>query len=58
MSRPVILHGGMDHDPAKENWEKRTTNRYCPCPPWRYHPAHPAPTNPDCPQHGTQETPQ
>lgn len=24
----------------------------CTCPPWRYHPRHPKPTNPDCPTHG------
>ena len=32
----------------------RPTNRYpgCCCPAWRYHPRHPKPTNPDCPEHG------
>jgi len=34
-------------------WTRRT-NTYpgCTCPPWRYHPAHPKPTNPTCPKHG------
>jgi hypothetical protein len=33
----------------------RPTNVYagCSCPPWRYNPRHPKPTNPDCTQHGT-----
>lgn len=38
---------------AESIW-KRRTNRYtgCTCPPWRYNPRHPKPTNPDCPEHG------
>ena len=36
------------------DWWTRRTNRYagCTCPPWRYSPRHPKPTNPDCQQHG------
>jgi len=32
----------------------RKTNRYagCTCPPWRYNPRHPKPTNPECAEHG------
>jgi hypothetical protein len=34
-------------------WDRRT-NRYagCTCPPARYSPRHPKPTNADCPTHG------
>ncbi|MEO5317611.1 hypothetical protein PV761_03320 [Arthrobacter sp. CC3] len=41
---------------APSFWTRRT-NQYpgCCCPPWRYNPRHPKPTNPDCPQHGTEE---
>ena len=36
----------------------RPTNRYpgCNCPAWRYNPAHPKTTNPDCEKHGEQDT--
>lgn len=45
----------MLHDAAAENRRIRD-NRYpgCTCPPWRYHPAHPKPTNPACPRHGSE----
>lgn len=38
---------------AESFWHRRT-NTYpgCTCPPWRYSPAHPKPTNPECPTHG------
>lgn len=44
----------MDHDDAKENWT-RHTNTYpnCTCPPWRYNPQHPKPTDEHCETHGT-----
>lgn len=48
----------MDHDYRKENW-LRGNNKTpgCTCPPWRYTPRHPKPTNPGCPTHGQpQET--
>jgi hypothetical protein len=49
----------MDHDCDKENWS-RPTNRYarCTCPPWRYNPRHPKPTNPECETHGMSQTSQ
>lgn len=32
----------------------RPTNRYagCTCPPWRYNPSQPKPTDPNCKKHG------
>lgn len=38
---------------ALSHWERKT-NQYpgCTCPPWRYHPRYPKPTDPDCPEHG------
>jgi hypothetical protein len=43
---------------APSNWH-RPTNRYvgCTCPPWRYDPRNERPTNPDCPEHGTEGGP-
>ena len=40
---------------AESFWHRRT-NTYpgCTCPAWRYNPAHPKPTNPECPKHGEQ----
>lgn len=29
----------------------------CNCPPWRYHPAHTRPTNPECPKHREKRAP-
>jgi hypothetical protein len=39
---------------GSESFWTRPTNRYpgCICPPWRYNPAHPKPTDPNCPKHG------
>jgi hypothetical protein len=36
----------------------RPTNSYagCSCPPWRYNPRFPHPTNPDCELHGETRT--
>lgn len=41
---------------AASFWARRT-NSYpgCSCPPWRYNPRHPKPTNPDCLEHGAKE---
>lgn len=38
---------------AESFWHRRT-NTYagCTCPPWRYNPRLPKPTNPACPKHG------
>ena len=38
-------------------WTRRT-NTYadCTCPPSRYSPTQPRPTNPDCPTHGNKDT--
>jgi len=38
---------------AESFWHRRT-NTYpgCTCPPWRYNPAQPKPTNPECEKHG------
>ena len=38
-------------------WNRRT-NSYpgCSCPPWRYNPRHPRPTNPNCQLHGETRT--
>lgn len=34
-------------------WTRRTnTYQGCTCPPWRYHPKYPKPTNPGCAEHG------
>jgi hypothetical protein len=43
---------------AASFWNRRT-NSYpgCSCPPWRYHPRYPKPTNPDCQLHGETRTP-
>lgn len=62
--RPVGSNPAMSHhDTENQNdavavgalshWERKT-NRYpgCTCPPWRYHPRYPKPTDPDCPEHG------
>jgi hypothetical protein len=39
---------------AESFWHRRT-NTYagCTCPPWRYNPRQPKPTNADCSEHGT-----
>jgi hypothetical protein len=34
------------------DWWHRPTNKYCDCPPSRYDPRHPRPTNPECEEHG------
>lgn len=48
----------MDHDRHKENWSRGNNPQPgCNCLPWRYQPRYPKPTNPDCPQHGTQQEP-
>lgn len=41
------------------DWWNRRTNTYpgCTCPPARYNPRHPKPTNPDCPTHGEPHEP-
>ncbi|SDK80597.1 hypothetical protein SAMN04487913_103239 [Arthrobacter sp. ok362] len=46
--RPLVVGTG-----AESFWHRRT-NTYpgCTCPPWRYNPRYPKPTNPECPQHG------
>lgn len=39
-------------------WNRRTnTYQGCTCPPARYNPRRPKPTNPDCPTHGEANTP-
>jgi len=44
---------GMDHDQARENWSRGNNKQPgCNCPPWRYSPVHPRPTNPECKIHG------
>lgn len=42
---------------AASFWNRRT-NSYagCSCPPWRYNPRFPHPTNPDCQLHGETRT--
>ncbi|QWY84250.1 hypothetical protein QEO77_gp53 [Arthrobacter phage Zaheer] len=54
-------HGVQHNDVgtgAPSFWN-RPTNTYpdCKCPPWRYNPRHPRPTNPDCQIHGETSTP-
>ena len=48
MERTYIVGTG-----SESHWT-RPTNRYpnCCCPPWRYNPMYPKPTNPECPTHG------
>jgi len=49
---------GMDHDRAKENWSRGNNKTPgCSCPPWRYNPRYPRPTNPDCKIHGPGQGP-
>jgi hypothetical protein len=42
------------------DWWARRTNTYpgCTCPPARYNPRHPKPTNPECETHGMSQTSQ
>ena len=49
--RPVYYVGT-----GAESFWTRPTNTYpgCTCPPWRYSPMYPKPTNPECPKHGEQ----
>ena len=53
MERTYIVGTGS------ESFWTRRTNTYpgCTCPPWRYHPAHPKPTNPTCRKHGDANEP-
>ena len=37
---------------AMGSYSRRQPKPGCSCPEWRYHPAYPRPTNPDCPKHG------
>ena len=50
-------HNHPDVGTGHPSFWHRPTNRYpgCTCPPWRYNPMYPKPTNPDCPRHGEQE---
>jgi len=43
---------------GSESFWHRRTNTYpgCTCPPWRYNPAQPKPTDPDCAKHGEPQT--
>lgn len=53
----VYDDNGMPHPDvgtgAKDFWNRKT-NVYCACPPWRYNPRQPKPTNPDCRVHGEE----
>jgi hypothetical protein len=42
---------------VESHWQRAPNrNPGCICPPWRYHPRHPKPTDPDCREHGGSET--
>jgi hypothetical protein len=54
MERTYIVGTG-----SQSFWHRRT-NTYpgCTCPPWRYNPMYPKPTNPECEKHGMASTSQ
>ena len=55
----VDEHGNHHNDvgTGAESFWHRKTNTYvnCTCPPWRYNPRQPKPTNPTCTQHGEKQ---